>query len=136
MGHGYLALRGTFDEGLERPIHPTEAKAYRAEPGRDRYGRFLSVDGTYLNGFYESQKIEYPESAYGYADKSQTMLNVPNGKIIRVFLGDDAEPLHLDAEHSTFDGYSRTLNLQDGLLTRAFTWCSPQGRRLPLRARA
>jgi len=135
LGNGYLGLRGTFEEGLERAVHPNEAKGYHAETGRDRYGRFLSVDGTYLNGFYESQKIEYPESAYGYADKSQTMLNVPNGKIIRVFLGDDAEPLHLDAEHSTFDGYSRTLNLQDGLLTRAFTWCSPQGRQLTLRAR-
>ncbi|MBK8031233.1 MAG: glycoside hydrolase family 65 protein [Chloroflexi bacterium] len=135
LGNGYLGLRGTFEEGLERAVHPNDAKDYHPATGRDRYGRFLSVDGTYLNGFYESQKIKYPESAYGYADKSQTMLNVPNGKIIRVFLGDDAEPVQLDAEHSSFSDYTRTLNMQDGLLTRSVTWRSLNGRQLRLEAR-
>src|SRR4051812_45368338 len=64
LGDGYLGIRGNFEEGLRGPAK-------------------TALEGTYINGFYESEIIRYPEVAYGMADKSQTMLNVTNGKVIR-----------------------------------------------------
>ncbi|MHB8749067.1 MAG: glycoside hydrolase family 65 protein [Aggregatilineales bacterium] len=109
LGNGYLGTRGTFEEG------------YSGLPG-------TSVDATYLNGFYESEIIRYPEIAYGFAEKSQTMLNVTNGKIIRLFLED--EPLNLLT--GTILEYRRILNLREGFLQRKLTWRSPQGREISL----
>ncbi len=113
LGNGYIGMRGSFEEGLKHPIHPNKG----SEP-------YNTVDGTYLNGFYESMTIEYPEPAYGYAKKYQTMLNVPNGKIIRVSI--DGEELHLDTGELV--DFTRTLDMETGILERAFTWCSPNGR--------
>src|SRR3954453_7132505 len=70
LGNGYLGIRGTFEEGLVTP---------------ERVGQ----EGTYINGFYESEIIRYPEIAYGFPLKSQTMLNVTNGKSIRLTIEDE-----------------------------------------------
>src|SRR5271157_5643754 len=66
IGNGYIGFRGNFEEGL---------------PGH-------SLEGTYINGFFESEQIKYPEIAYGFAEKSQTMLNVPNSKIMKLYAGE------------------------------------------------
>ncbi len=105
LGNGYIGMRGNFEEGYSGP------------PG-------TGLEGNYLNGFYESEVIKYPETAYGYAEKSQTMLNVTNGKVIR---------LHLDGEvFNLLTGeileYERTLRLNAGILERRLVWRSPQGR--------
>jgi alpha,alpha-trehalose phosphorylase len=47
LGNGYIGLRGTGEEGYSGPAG-------------------TSLDGTYLNGFYESEPIQYPEAAYGW----------------------------------------------------------------------
>ncbi len=59
LSNGYLGLRGTFDEGA--PIH-------------DR--------GNFVNGFHETWPIVYGEEAFGFAQTGQTMVEVPDGKII------------------------------------------------------
>lgn len=109
LGNGVIGVRGGFEEG------------YAGPPG-------TSHDGTYLNGFYESEPIRYPEPAYGYAEHSQTMLNVTNGKIIRLFVDDE--------EFSLFTGtilsHQRALRLQTGLLERSAVWRSPAGREIAL----
>ena len=48
LGNGYIGLRGTGEEGYTGPAG-------------------TSLDGTYLNGFYESEPIVYPESAFALA---------------------------------------------------------------------
>jgi trehalose/maltose hydrolase-like predicted phosphorylase len=105
LGNGYIGMRGNFEEG------------YWGPPG-------TGLEGNYLNGFYESEIIKYPEIAYGFAEKSQTMLNVTNGKIIRLYLEDEAFGL--------FSGkiieYRRILNLKTGSLERTIVWRSPEGR--------
>src|SRR3954452_7137494 len=63
LGNGYIGLRGTGEEGYSGPAG-------------------TSLDGTYLNGFYESEPIVYPEAAFGLARTNQFMLNVPNAKQI------------------------------------------------------
>ena len=40
--------------------------------------------GTFINGFYETWPIPYGEKAFGFAKTGQTMVNVPDGKIIRL----------------------------------------------------
>ncbi|MBX3086587.1 MAG: glycoside hydrolase family 65 protein [Anaerolineae bacterium] len=107
LGNGYIGWRGTFEEGLPKG-----------------YG----VEGTYLNGFYESQPIHYPEAAYAFAKNSQTMLNVTNGKVIKLFIED--EPFNM-LEGTLLD-YKRTLKLREGLLERELTWRSPEGREIKL----
>ncbi|MBZ0296100.1 MAG: glycoside hydrolase family 65 protein, partial [Anaerolineae bacterium] len=105
LGNGYIGMRGNFEEGFSGSLG-------------------MGLEGTYLNGFYESEVIKYPEIAYGFAEKSQTMLNVTNGKIIKLYLEDE--------EFSLFSGevleYQRVLRLNTGILERIIRWRSPGGR--------
>lgn len=100
LGNGYLGTRGTPEEG---------GAVWR--------------EGTYINGFYESAPLRYPEWAYGFAENSQTMLNVTNGKVIRLFVNDQP----FDLRTGTVLDYRRTLDLRAGCLTRDVVWRSPGG---------
>lgn len=110
QGNGYIGMRGNFEEGYNGP-------------------EGTGVEGNYINAFYESEVIKYPEIAYGYAERSQTMLNVANCKIIRLYL-DDEEFSMLDGE---LQEYSRVLNLKEGTLTRNLVWCSGKGKKVRIR---
>ena len=61
MGNGYIGWRGNYEEGYASPI---------------------GVEGSYINAFHETEKIRYGEIAYGYAENSQTMLNVTSAQHI------------------------------------------------------
>ena len=107
LGNGFLGMRGTFEEGYSGP-------------------EWSGLEGNYINGFYETERIKYPETAYGYASKSQTMLNVTNGKVIRLMVGDE--------EFSMLTGslseYRRAISFRDGILRRSLLWTSPKGRKV------
>jgi trehalose/maltose hydrolase-like predicted phosphorylase len=120
IGNGSIGMRGSVEEGFEHAVHPNNPNGIQQDKN------FFSVDGTYINGFYESQKIAYPEAGYAFAKNSQTMLNVPNGKMIRVLLDDgkDQEALHIDT--GVIEEYTRTLNMDTGLLERRVIWNSPK----------
>lgn len=105
LANGYLGMRGTFEEGL---------------PG--------ALEGTYINGFYESAPIIYGEKFIGYAENKQTILNLPNARVIRLWLGD--EPFDLLSGEVL--SYRRALDLRTGVLRRSLTWQSPQGKQLQL----
>src|ERR1700759_1339251 len=100
LGNGHLGLRGNLDEG---------------EP----YG----LPGTYLNGFYEVRPLPYAEAAYGDPESSQTVVNVTNGKILRLLVED--EPF--DVRYGQGRTHERVLDLRAGLLTRTCEWVSPTG---------
>jgi beta-phosphoglucomutase len=108
LGNGALGMRGTFEEGY---------------PGE--------VSGTYVNGFYEETPIVYGEIAYAYAKNRQVMLNVTDGRPIRLTVGGD----RLDLSTGTLLSYERTLELARGVLERAFQWRSPGGIEIEVRAR-
>src|SRR5207302_4563739 len=61
LANGHLGLRGNLDEG---------------EP--------FGTPGSYLAGFYEVRPLPYAEPAYGNPEDGQTVVNVTNGKIIRL----------------------------------------------------
>jgi alpha,alpha-trehalose phosphorylase len=106
LANGYLGLRGSHEEN-----HPA------VEPG------------TYLNGFYELRPISYGEKAYGFPDTGQTMLNCPDGKILKLYVDD--EPFDVQTRETT--DYRRRLDMAKGLKTRALTWLHPNGKRIRYR---
>ena len=100
LSNGHIGLRGNLDEG---------------EP----YG----LPGTYLNSLYEDRPLPYAEAGYGFPDTGQTVINVTNGKIIRLLVND--EPF--DIRYGTVQSHTRRLDLRAGTLTRNVVWTSPAG---------
>ena len=103
LSNGHIGLRGTLEEG-EPVVQP----------------------GTYLNGFYELRDLPYAERGYGYPESGQTVVNVTDGKIIRLLVED--EPVDLRYGHS--EEHERTLDFRSGTLRRRTVWVSPTGRRV------
>jgi alpha,alpha-trehalose phosphorylase len=108
LANGYLGMRGTFEEGLP---------AFQP--------------GTFINGFYESWLIPYGEGAYGYAKTGQTIINVPDSKIIRLYVDD--EPF--DVGNAIILRFMRVLDLRAGTLDREVLWETPSGRQLLVQSR-
>ena len=107
LANGHIGLRGNLDEG---------------EPH--------GIPGTYLNSFFELRPLPYAESAYGNPESSQSIVNVTNGKLIRLLVDD--EPF--DVRYGTLVSHERVLDLRAGTLTRNAEWVSPAGKRIRLRS--
>jgi alpha,alpha-trehalose phosphorylase len=103
LSNGHIGLRGNLDEG-------------------DPHG----LPGSYLNSFYEVRPLPYAEAGYGFPDSGQTVINVTNGKIIRLLVDD--EPF--DIRYGTLHSHERILDLRAGTLTRQVEWSSPAGARV------
>jgi alpha,alpha-trehalose phosphorylase len=100
LANGHIGLRANLDEG---------------EP--------FALPGTYLNSFYELRPLPYAEAGYGYPESGQTIVNVTNGKILRLLVDD--EPL--DIRYGELLAHERELDLRSGVLRRQLDWCSPAG---------
>ena len=72
------------------------------------------LEGNFVNGFYESEHIRYGEANFGSPLLSQSLLNLPNLKEIRVML--DGELFSM--EEGSVEEYSRTLHMKEGILER------------------
>ncbi|GIF00924.1 hypothetical protein Ari01nite_83880 [Paractinoplanes rishiriensis] len=70
LANGHIGLRANLDEG---------------EPH--------VIAGTYLNSYSEQRPLPYPEGGYGYPEQGQTVVNVIDGKLIRLLVDD--EPFHV-----------------------------------------
>ena len=101
LSNGHIGWRGNLDEG---------------EPA--------GLPGCYLNGFYEVRPLPYAEAAYGFPEAGQTMINVTNGKVIRLLVND--EPF--DIRYGTLRAHERCLDFRTGTLHRTAEWVSPSGR--------
>jgi alpha,alpha-trehalose phosphorylase len=107
LGNGHIGVRGNLDEG---------------EP----YG----LPGTYLNGFFERRPLPYAEAGYGYPEAGQTVVNVTNGKIIRLLIDDEL----FDLRYGRLLHHERTLDFRSGLLHRQAEWRSPGHRGIRVRS--
>ncbi len=107
LSNGHLGLRGNLDEG---------------EP--------FGLPGTYLNSFYELRPLPYAEAGYGFPESGQTVVNVTNGKIIRLLVDD--EPL--DVRYGELLAHERELDLRAGVLRRSVDWRSPAGTAVRIRS--
>jgi alpha,alpha-trehalose phosphorylase len=108
LSNGHLGLRGNLDEGEPRLI-----------------------GGTYLNGFYEAHQLEYGERAYGNPEDGQTIVNVTDGKLIRLLVEDEPLDVHRGVLHS----HERELDLRTGILERRLHWSSRSDRAVRVRSR-
>ena len=100
LSNGHLGWRANLDEG---------------EPH--------ALPGTYLNGFYEIRPLPYAEASYGLPESGQTVINVTNGKLIRLFVDD--EPF--DVRYGELRAHERLLDFRAGTLSRTAEWVSPAG---------
>ena len=108
LGNGYLGMRGCPEEGGPN-----------------------AENGTFINGFYDTWPIVYGEDAYGFAKTGQTICNVTDSKIIKLFVDD--EPFWLpDAQLLKYD---RRLNMKSGTLDREILWETPAGKQVSITSR-
>jgi len=108
LANGYLGIRGCFEEGT--PVFE---------------------NGTYINGFFETWPICYGEEAHGFAKEGQTIVNVIDTKVIKIFVDD--EPFLLpDANLVNFE---RVLDMQAGTLDREILWETHSGKRIAIKSR-
>ncbi|HVM15832.1 MAG TPA: glycosyl hydrolase family 65 protein [Egibacteraceae bacterium] len=108
VANGYLGLRGNHEEG--RP-------AYQ--------------HSTLVAGFHETWPIQHAEQAYGLARTGQTIVDVPDAKLIKIYVDD--EPLFLPTAHLV--EYERVLDFRAGALVRSLVWQTPSGKRVAVRSR-
>ncbi len=100
LSNGHIGMRANLDEG---------------EP--------FGLPGTYLSGFYEVRPLPYAEAGYGFPEAGQTVVNITNGKIIRLLVED--EPF--DVRYGELRSHERVLDLRAGVLRRTAEWLSPTG---------
>jgi trehalose/maltose hydrolase-like predicted phosphorylase len=103
LSNGHIGLRGNLDEG---------------EPH--------GMPGTYLNSFFEVRPLPYAEAGFGYPEEGQSLVDVTNGKILRLLVDD--EPF--DVRYGELQHHERVLDLRAGTLTRDVRWRSPAGRQV------
>jgi len=84
------------------------------------------LPGSYLNGVYETRPLPYAERSYGLPETGQEVINVTNGKLIRLFVDD--EPF--DVRYGELRSHERLLDFRAGVLNRRAEWVSPAGRRV------
>ena len=105
LSNGHIGLRGNLDEG---------------EP--------FGFPGTYLNGFYELRPLPYAEAGYGYPESGQSLVNITDGKVLRLLVDD--EPF--DVRYGQLERHERVLDLQAGTLERSVVWTSAAGARVAI----
>jgi len=107
LSNGHIGLRGNLDEG---------------EPH--------GIPGTYLNSLYELRPLPHAEKGYGYPESGQTVVNVTNGKLLRLLVDD--EPF--DVRYGRLVSHERQLDLRAGTLIRTVEWVSPAGKAVRVRS--
>jgi alpha,alpha-trehalose phosphorylase len=100
LANGHIGWRANLDEG---------------EPH--------GLPGSYLNGVYEERELPWAEAGYGYPESGQVMINVTNGKLIRLLVDD--EPF--DVRYGSLSSHERALDVRSGVLSRQAVWTSPAG---------
>jgi alpha,alpha-trehalose phosphorylase len=107
VANGYLGMRGNPEEGRDAHTH-----------------------GTYLNGFHETWEIRHAENAFGFAKVGQTIVNVPDAKLIKLYVDD--EPLLLSS--ADLVDYERAIDFRSGQLERSLIWRTPGGKKVRVRS--
>ncbi|MCL2618609.1 MAG: hypothetical protein FWD98_06100 [Defluviitaleaceae bacterium] len=104
-GNGHIGVRGNLEE------------AY--------YNHFATNRETYINGFYETKPIVYPEKCHGFTERGEEMIGVADGQTTEILIG--GEQFRLDTGQICF--YERYLDMLTGQTVRTVEWLSPKGRR-------
>ncbi len=106
VGNGYIGMRANPAEGRDAHTH-----------------------GTFLNGFHETWPIHHAESAHGFAKTGQTIINVPDAKLLKLYVDD--EPLRLG--NAELLHYERVLDFRTGISHRDLLWRTPGNKKIRVR---
>jgi len=101
---GRLGVRGCFEEGV-----PSNA---------------ISIRGAYINGFGDTESINYNEKLHGFPEEKQTLVNLPDCQTIEIFV--DNEKLCCWSDKVT--DYSYVLDMKNGVVRREFVYQTPKGK--------
>ncbi|MFJ8358011.1 glycoside hydrolase family 65 protein [Streptomyces sp. NPDC093984] len=107
LSNGHIGWRGNLEEG---------------EPH--------GLPGCYLNGVHEVHPLPYAEAGYGYPESGQTVINVTDGKLIRLLVDDE----QVDLRYGRLLSHERVLDLRAGVLHRVCEWVSPVGKAVRVRS--
>lgn len=102
-GNGYIGIRGNLEECY--------------------YDHFATNRETYINGFYETKKISYPEKMYGFTETGETMISVVDGQTTLITIGGESFQIN----EGEISDWSRYLDMEKGITVRELTWTSPNG---------
>lgn len=112
LSNGYIGTRGTFEEGYDFDVD-------------------TGLEGNFVNGFYESEKIRYGEANFGSPLYSQSLLNLPNLKETVLYLAGEK----FDMEQGEISEYARVLHMKEGYVERRLVWTSPGGKSVRIRTK-
>ena len=102
-GNGYLGVRGNLEESY--------------------YEHFNTNRETYINGFYETKNISYPEKFHGFTETGETMISVVDGQTTYIEIGGEI----FDIDSGEILDAQRYLDMESGETVRELTWISPKG---------
>ena len=105
LSNGHIGWRANLDEG-------------------DPHG----LAGSYLNGVHELRPLPYAEIGFGYPERDQVIVNVTDGKVIRLLVDD--EPF--DVRYGELHRHERQLDFRAGVLHREVEWSSPSRRKVKI----
>ncbi|WP_435608468.1 glycoside hydrolase family 65 protein [Streptomyces sp. C10-9-1] len=108
LSNGHIGWRGNLDEG---------------EPH--------GLPGAYLNGVHEQHPLPYAEAGYGYPESGQTMINVTDGKVVRLLVNDHP----CDVRYGRLLEHERVLDFRTGVLARTARWTTPGGHTVRITSR-
>ncbi|MEZ5298075.1 MAG: hypothetical protein R2697_17950 [Ilumatobacteraceae bacterium] len=106
-GNGYIGMRANPSEGRNAHTH-----------------------GTYLNGFHETWDIKHAENAFAFAKTGQTIVNVPDAKLMKLYVDD--EPLLI--ANAELQHYERAVDFRTGVSHRDLVWRTPAGKIVHVRS--
>ena len=109
VGNGYLGLRGNLDEGRDGHVY-----------------------GTFINGFHETWPIRHAEEAFGFARVGQTIVNVPDAKVIRLYVDDEPFVLSRGRHPRATRAASTSATASS---SARLEWRTPSGKRVLIRSR-
>jgi maltose phosphorylase len=104
LANEFMGVRGYFEEGYS--------------------GDHLL--GSYFNHLYEMMDIRHDQVFKGFITQGAAMINTVDWLYTRLWL--DGE--QLDLAKSKFTGFSRQLDMRQGILTRKFVWETASGKQL------
>ncbi len=95
-GNGFIGIRNVFDE--------------------DYYDDYYTNRHTYLNGFYDTYPIDYPENYYGSAKTGEHMIPVLDGQTTFIFIND----IKININEFKITNHERYIDLAAGTTVRKF----------------
>jgi alpha,alpha-trehalose phosphorylase len=107
LSNGHVGWRGNLDEG---------------DPH--------AIPGSYVNGVHELRTRSWTDESYDRPDAEQVLVDVTNGKLIRLMVEDE----HFDVRTGVLHSHQRVLDFRAGVLDRRFEWSSPAGKTVRVRS--